>query len=145
MNNLTFRPMEISDYDAVRVLWDSTAGMGLNTADDSLEGVEKFLKRSPGMSFVAQGRGGIVGALLCGHDGRRGSIYHLAVAEGFRGRGVGRALVDLATEALRKEDIRKVSVVAFCTNEAGNAFWDKIGFTRRDDLVYRNTYTGVDK
>lgn len=144
MSDIIFRLMTIADYDAVRALWENTAGMGLNPADDSRGGIEKYLQRSPGMSFIAQADGKIVGALLCGHDGRRGSIYHLAVAESYRGHGVGKKLVGLALEALRKEGIRKVSVVVFRTNEKGNVFWEKIGFEKRGDLVYRNSYTGID-
>lgn len=149
MNELSYRPMTADDYKAVRELWDCTAGMGLNPVDDSREGIDKFLIRNPGMSFVAEVRGKagirgqIAGALLCGHDGRRGSIYHLAVREDLRGRGIGRTLVARALKALRNEGIRKVSVVVFRTNEGGDAFWEKIGFEKRGDLVYRNTYTGV--
>ena len=76
--------------------------------------------------------------ILAGHDGRRGTIYHMAVAEAFRRQGVATALVERCLEALRAEGIHKVALVAFKYNEAGNAFWERMGFTVRDDLNYRN-------
>jgi ribosomal protein S18 acetylase RimI-like enzyme len=130
--------MTIDDYENVYKLWLNTPGMGLNNIDDSREGVEAYLARNPGTCFAAKLDGEIVGAILAGHDGRRGYIYHLAVKLSARNQGIGSALVKKALEALKAEGIVKVALVVFSRNEIGNAFWEKLGFTVRDDLNYRN-------
>ncbi|MCI5729352.1 MAG: GNAT family N-acetyltransferase, partial [Clostridia bacterium] len=106
--------------------------------DDSRGGVEKFLRRNPHTCFVAEADRRIAGVILSGHDGRRGYIYHTAVRPEYRRQGIARALVEHAMQALEKEGIQKTALVVFARNEAGNAFWEKLGFTGRDDLVYRN-------
>ena len=131
-------PMTIEDYDAVYDLWMHTPGMGLNTADDSREGIAAYLRRNPTTCFTAKEGDRLLGAILAGHDGRRGYISHTAVREDAQRQGVGTALVEAVLEALQVEGIRKVSLVVFARNEKGNAFWEKLGFTGRDDLVYRN-------
>lgn len=135
---MNIRLMKITDYEVVYSLWSNTAGMGMRTLDDSQNGISKFLKRNPATSFVAEIDGEIVGVILCGHDGRRGYIYHTAVNTDYRKRGIGKALVETALLALRNEGINKVALVAFRTNDLGNAFWKALGFIERKDLVYRN-------
>ena len=135
---VNIRVMTISDYDGVYDLWIHTPGMGLNSTDDSREGIEKYLNRNPATSFVAESDGAIVGVIMAGHDGRRGYIHHTAVLPEYRNRGIAKKLVDRAMEALDKEGINKVALVAFEKNASGNGFWENIGFTERDDLVYRN-------
>ena len=132
------RVMTISDYDGVYNLWLNTPGMGLNTTDDSREGIEKYLKRNPTSNFVAESDGEIIGVIMAGHDGRRGYIYHTAVLPTYRNQGVAKNLVDCAMSALDEEGINKVALVAFQKNDIGNGFWEHIGFIERDDLVYRN-------
>ena len=132
------RPMSISDYDALHSLWLTTPGMGLNTTDDSLEGIAKYLARNPNTSFVAEQGGELTGAIMCGHDGRRGFIHHTCVRADRQGQGIGRSLVEAALDALKAEGIHKVALVVFDRNEKGNAFWEKMGFSNREDLVYRN-------
>ncbi|MBQ8161529.1 MAG: GNAT family N-acetyltransferase [Clostridia bacterium] len=130
--------MTIQDYDRVYALWMSCKNMGFNNLDDSREGIEKYLRRNPNTCFLAEEDESILGVILSGHDGRRGFIHHMAVAESARRRGIGTALVQRALLALRAEGIHKVALVAFRRNEDGNAFWKAQGFTERDDLVYRN-------
>lgn len=133
---MTIRTMTIEDYDGVYALWMSIKGFAIRSVDDSREGVEVFLKRNPTTSVVAEEDGRITGAILCGHDGRRGCMYHVCVAEEYRMRGIGRQMVVMAMEALRKEKINKVSLIAFTQNDIGNAFWNRIGWTKREDLNY---------
>lgn len=135
---LNIRQMRITDYENVYRLWKSTPGMGLNTIDDSREGIANYLNRNPTTSFVAEETGEIVGAILAGHDGRRGYIYHAAVSMKFRKRGIGTKLVGSVMESLEKEGIHKAALVVFSSNENGNIFWEKNGFIERTDLVYRN-------
>lgn len=135
---IDIRVMSIEDYDGVYNLWINTPGMGLNSIDDSREGIEKYLKRNPTSSFVAECEGTIIGVIMAGHDGRRGYIYHIAVLPSYRNQGIAKRLVDCAMSALDNEGINKVASVTFKKNEIGNGFWENIGFTDRDDLVYRN-------
>lgn len=135
---IKIRVMNINDYDGVYDLWIHTPGMGLNLTDDSREGIDKYLKRNPTSSFVAEDDGKVVGVIMSGHDGRRGYIHHTAVLPDYRNQGIARKLVESAMDALDKEGINKVGLVAFARNEIGNGFWENIGFTERDDLVYRN-------
>ena len=121
------RIMTIEDYDGVYALWMKIKGFGIRSIDDSREGVRRFLKRNPTTSVVAVEDGKIVGSILCGHDGRRGCLYHVCVDEAYRRRGIGKAMVVMAMEALRKEEISKVSLIAFTKNDVGNAFWNTIG------------------
>ena len=136
--NMTIRTMTIEDYETVYELWMSCIGMGLNNLDDSKEGIERFLLRNPETCFVAEEDAETVGVILAGNDGRRGYIYHTAVNPDYRRRGIGSMLVDKALDALKSHGINKVALVVFSRNENGNAFWEKVGFTVRDDLTYRN-------
>ena len=135
---VNIRVMTINDYDGVYDLWINTPGMGLNTTDDSREGIAMYLRRNPTTSFVAECEGTIIGVIMAGHDGRRGYIHHTAVLPTYRNQGIAKKLVDSAMSALDEEGINKVALVAFKKNELGNDFWENRGFTDREDLVYRN-------
>ena len=135
-DEIRIRTMTIEDYDGVRALWMSIKGFSIRSVDDSREGVELFLKRNPSTSVVAEKGGHIIGAILCGHDGRRGCLYHVCVAAEYRMQGIGKAMVVDAMEALKREQINKVSLIAFTSNDIGNAFWKQIGWTKREDLNY---------
>lgn len=131
------RAMTIEDYDGLKALWMTIHGFGIRSIDDSREGVDRFLKRNPSISVVAQAAdGSIVGAILCGHDGRRGCLYHVCVREDYRRLGIGKNMVVHCMNALKEEKINKVSLIAFTVNDIGNAFWNCIGWTRRQDLNY---------
>ena len=132
------RAMTVNDYEKVYDLWMSCRGMGLNDLDDSAEGIARFLQRNPGTCFVAAEGDAIAGAVMAGHDGRRGYIYHTAVRPEYRRQGIGQKLVDAVLQALKGCGIHKVALVVFEKNETGNAFWEEMGFTVRDDLIYRN-------
>ncbi|MPM64001.1 Acetyltransferase YpeA [bioreactor metagenome] len=135
---MIIRLLAIEDYEKVYELWTNTKGMGMRSLDDSHEGIEKFLKRNPTTSFVAEADNNLVGVILCGHDGRRGYIYHTAVNPDYRRNGLGEALVSAVLEALKEEGINKAALVVFGTNNVGNKFWESIGFEKREDLIYRN-------
>jgi len=132
------RIMTIDDYEQVYTLWINTPGMGLNNLDDSKEGIAKYLARNPNTCFVAEKNDRIIGAILSGHDGRRGSISHTVIAQSEQRQGIGGALVNAVMSAFKNEGIHKVNLVVFSKNENGNAFWEKHGFTTRNDLIYRN-------
>ncbi|MBO5293584.1 MAG: GNAT family N-acetyltransferase [Lachnospiraceae bacterium] len=130
------RKMTIEDYEQVYALWKTIKGFAMRSIDDSREGVERFLKRNPDTSVVAVEDGKVVGAILCGHDGRRGCLYHVCVDPAYRMRGIGKAMVVFCMHALKEEGISKVSLIAFTENDIGNAFWKCIGWTKREDLNY---------
>lgn len=138
LDDMQIRKMLIDDYDNVYALWMSCVGMGLNNIDDSKEGIDRFLKRNPDTCFVAIDEYKITGVIIVGNDGRRGYIYHTAVNPECRKQGIGTKLVDAALQALKNAGINKVALVVFDRNLTGNAFWEQKGFTKREDLVYRN-------
>lgn len=138
MNKMEIRKLTIDDYNEIYDFWISTPGMGLNDIDDSKVGIDKYLKRNPNTCFVAIISNKIVGAILSGHDGRRGYIYHTAVSVACRNRGIGNALLNSALAALYDEGISKVALVVFKNNKIGNMFWEHTGFNTREDLNYRN-------
>lgn len=130
------RAMTPEDYKGVYALWKTIKGFGIRSVDDSEEGVKRFLTRNPGMSVVAEAEGQIVGAILCGHDGRRGCLYHVCVHQDYRKQGIGKSMVVHCMEALKAEKINKVSLIAFTRNDVGNAFWKTMEWTGREDLNY---------
>ena len=134
--NYEIRLMTIGDYEAVYDLWMSIHGFGIRSLDDSYEGVSRFLKRNPTTSVVAIADGKIVGAILCGHDGRRGCLYHVCVAEAYRKHGIGKSMAVSCMRALQAEGINKVNIIAFKSNAVGNQFWQGEGWTFREDLNY---------
>jgi len=135
-DNFTLRVMQIEDYEKIYKLWMSIDGFGIRSIDDSYEGVARFIKRNPTTSVVAEADGNIVGAILCGHDGRRGCFYHVCVHKDYRKRGIGKAMAVFCMKALQEEQINKVSLIAFKSNVIGNAFWKSAGWTFREDLNY---------
>ena len=135
-NNFTLRVMQIEDYENVYKLWMTIDGFGIRSIDDSQVGVARFLKRNPNTSVVAEADGQIVGAILCGHDGRRGCFYHVCVHKDYRKHGIGKAMAVFCMKALKEEEINKVSLIAFQKNEGGNQFWRKVGWCFREDLNY---------
>ena len=135
---MIIRLMTIEDYEKVYQLWLSCSGMGLNNLDDSKDGIAKYLDRNPDTCFVAEKSDEIIGVIISGHDGRRGFIYHTAVNPEYRNQGIAKMLIEAAMDALKANGINKVALVVFDRNKDGNAFWEKVGFTFREDLVYRN-------
>lgn len=131
---MQLRPLTIADYDAVHALWSSCEGVGLNESD-SETAVAAYLRRNPGMSFVAtDGTGAIVGAVLCGHEGRRGYLHHLAVARHARKQGIGKALVEACFARLAEEGILRCNIFLYADNAAGEVFWVHNGWSVRADL-----------
>lgn len=160
-NGFTIRPMHADDYPALIDLWTHCTGMGINSVDDTAEGIARFIERNPTTCLVAEETEGttcgmtekpagsptkapdttpstrLLGAILAGTDGRRAYVYHTAVLPGERGRGIGTALVDAMLDAFRALGIVRAKLVAIRTNESGNAFWERHGFHERPDLTYR--------
>ena len=138
MNEVKIRSMTLADYDDVYALWLSCKGMGLNNLDESREGIARFLERNPETCFVAMDGEKLIGVIMAGHDGRRGYIYHTAVSPEHRRRGIAKRLTEAAANALKGFGISKVALLVFERNKEGNEFWERLGFTAREDVVYRN-------
>lgn len=133
---IEIRRMTASDYEQVYELWMSISGLGIRSIDDSKEGVERFIKRNPTTSMVAVCDRQIVGAILCGHDGRRACFYHVCVRESHRKQGIGQQMVGACLAALKEEKVNKVNLIAFTSNEVGNRFWQSLGWDFRNDVNY---------
>jgi putative acetyltransferase len=137
MNNsrteFSIAPMTAADFDEVLRLWEDTEGVGLNESDTP-ERLSAYLKRNPGMSFVARVQGKIVGAVLCGHDGRRGYLHHLAVTKTHRRQGTGRQLVETCLRKLDALGVLKCNIFLFADNADGELFWCRNGWISRTDL-----------
>lgn len=137
MPEIHVRPFATEDIAEALALWAATENMGLSAEDDTPAGIAKFLARNPGLSQVAREAGGrLVGAVLAGHDGRRGKLFHLAVAPGYMCKGVGRRLLDTASAALAGEGIRKCYIYIYKANEHGREFWRKRGWREQDEFDY---------
>jgi N-acetylglutamate synthase len=139
MSTFHIRPLRPGDYDAVRALWESTEGVGLDASDER-QPIAAYLQRNPNLSRVAcdQTAGAaekIVGAVLCGFDGRRGDLCHLAVDPAYRGQGIGRRLVEECLARLGEVGMLKCNIRVFANNSEGQAFWRHMGFALRDDLA----------
>jgi len=128
------REITFGDYQAAYELWQNTEGLGLSSADEKKE-LELFLGRNPHLSFIAVDGEKLVGTVLCGHDGRRGFMYHLAVEQSYRKKGIGRKLVEKGLEGLKLAGIKKCHIMVLSDNPNGLNFWKQIGWQRRDNLT----------
>ena len=139
-NEIIYKPLSSSDYDELWKLWNQVeqTKLALNPVDDSREGITRYMERNPTSCFAATSGGKIVGAILTGHDGRRAIIHHLCVHPDFQRMGIARSLVAKAEEALKNEGITKAFGLVFKDNDKANAFWEKMGYSLRTNLNYRN-------
>ncbi len=126
---IAIRLLTDEDYDAVSALWNAAeqSRRALNPVDDTREGIARYLRRNPTTCFAAVRDGALVGVILTGHDGRRGLIHHLCVHPDCRRAGVA-----------AQEGIQKIFCLVFRDNDAGNAFWERQGYSLRTNLNYRN-------
>ena len=135
-NKVQILPMTVEDYDEVHALWLTIRGFGIRALDDSREDIARFIWRNPTTSVVARVDGKVVGSILCGSDGRQGSLYHVCVAESHRRQGIGTWMVGYCMQQLKAMGINKVGLIAFRNNDIGNAFWKQIGWKRSDVNYY---------
>jgi ribosomal protein S18 acetylase RimI-like enzyme len=131
--SMKLRPMTIEDYDSVVTLLAATSGVRLRGAD-SREAIAQYLERNPGLSFVALVDGSVAGCVMCGHDGRRGYLQHLAVSPDSRRRGIGSALVEACLATLESLGILKTHIDVLVENAQAHDFWRRRGWQRRDDI-----------
>jgi ribosomal protein S18 acetylase RimI-like enzyme len=132
--SVTVTVFTMQDYPEAVALWKVTEGVGLSTADEA-DRIAAYLARNPGMSFVAREEGTLIGAVLAGHDGRRGYLHHLAVRADRRRSGTGHLLVENSLAALHAAGIEKCNLFVFTDNVPGRAFWRKTGWEEREKLM----------
>ncbi len=131
---MEIKELTIQNCEEVLSLWESSKGVGLDKDVDTKERIRIYLQRNPGLSFAAFEKGKIIGAVLCGHDGRCGYLNHLTVAEAYRNKGIGTVLVDKVISKLRVLGIRKCNIFVFANNPGGQEFWERKGWAERTDL-----------
>jgi len=131
---IKFREAKIEDYEQMYRLWEKTEGMGLSESDTK-ENIERFLNKNQGLNYVCEDNEKIVGTILCGEDGRRGYLYHLAVDKKYRRNGIGKELVNLVLNSLKEKGIIKCHLFVYYENEIGKTFWEKTGWYKRDELL----------
>ena len=135
----TYHQFTMEHYNAAIAMWQALPGIGISDSDKP-EAIEQFLLRNQGCNFVAIAADKLVGTILCGHDGRRGFIYHLAVHPEFRRQGIATKLVANALASLKQQNIIKCHLVVFDQNETGAAFWTSDGWELRNDLHIMSKY-----
>lgn len=133
MKNIKIMDMRIEDYTKIKELWDKTEGIGLSNSD-SEESIERYINRNSGLSLVAKSGEDVVGAVLCGHDGRRGYIHHLAIDIKYRKKGLGKKMIEECMIRLKREEIQKCHLFVFQENHNGISFWKRTGWMERNEL-----------
>ena len=134
---MNLRLLSEADIPAAREFWDSVPGLGLCAADEPAP-LASFFVRNPGLSWGAFDEGRLVATLLAGHDGRRGFLYHLAVAVDQQGKGLAAELMTRALAGLAECGIAKVHAFVLADNIQGLAFWASAarrGWSRRGDIL----------
>ena len=125
-------PMRMDDYDGVIALWKRTEGISrLETRDE----MARFLERNPDLSLVVHCEHQVVAAVLCGHDGRRGYMYHLAVDREHRRHGLAQQMVDRCLAALGRLGIIRCGLQVYRSNEIGLSYWRSTGWKERTDVA----------
>ena len=124
----------MADYDGAIALWNDVEGVEISEGD-AREEIAQYLKRNPGLSRVVEADGKIVGVALCGHDGRRGWIYHLAVAKTYRRQKVGKLLMEDCVRGLREAGLKRAIILVTGDNPAGHQFWQRNGWEDIDGAI----------
>ena len=140
MKKIEYRVLTENDYNRLYELWISQAmtKRAMNPVDDSKDGITRYIRRNPSTCFGAFEDEKMIGAILSGHDGRRGIIHHLCVNEDYKRRKIASTLVKMAEEGLKKEGIQKIFCIVFSNNDEANSFWEKMDYSLRTNINYRN-------
>lgn len=122
----------LEDYEQLPALWNSS---GIKWADmNTREKFARFLLRNPGLSSVCRKGAAIVGVVMCGEDGLRGYIYHVAVSPNHRRRGLGSRLAKYSLEKLTVRGYDECKLFCSYANQGGAAFWKYLGWSPREDV-----------
>lgn len=135
--DIIIREMQRDDITAARQLWVNAFHAGYSSAFDTEAVIHRYLDRNPNLSTVASTKDGtLVGALMCGHDGRRGSIYHTAVHPDYRHQGIAKRMEQRSISALRAIGITTGFLFIHIKNEGSQAFWHSMGWETIEDIRY---------
>jgi ribosomal protein S18 acetylase RimI-like enzyme len=125
----------LEDFPQVENLWASMErGVSLGRSDTPEE-IQKKLTHDPDLFLVAEDDGQIIGTVIGGYDGRRGLIYHLAVAASYRGRGIGSRLMDEVESRLRAKGCLRCYLLVTTNNPEGMQYYERHGWERMDFVV----------
>lgn len=130
--------MKVSDLEQVIKLWSSITELSFPVQFDTVERLTRFLSRNQGFSTIAKSDTAIVGAILCGHDGRRGFFYHSGVDYSFRKQGIAKEMIERCFEMLRKEDIDTCFLFTIDSNIPAQEFWKSMGFNYAPHILYHS-------
>lgn len=125
------REFHIGDYDLAIELWNRVEGLDVAEGDDR-ETIQRFLERNPGLSRIASDGERIIGAVLCGHDARRGYVYHLAVDPAYHGHGIGKRLIGECLAGLKRAGLERANILVAKDNPRGLDFWRRCGWEDLD-------------
>ncbi|MCW9699082.1 MULTISPECIES: GNAT family N-acetyltransferase [unclassified Avibacterium] len=132
----TIEPMKPEHYIQVYQLWKSIDGIDINPLDDSFESIKDFLRFNPDLNYIARENSQVIGVIMCGFDGRRATIYHMAVDKNQQGKGIGKALLTHLEQKLKHKNITKGRLLAFSHNIQGSKFWQQQGWIKQTHLDY---------
>jgi putative acetyltransferase len=141
-SNLFIEEMEEKHINDVINLWKNTEGVTLHeNGEDSINGLIIFINRNPGLSFIAKNMGNeIVGSILCGHDGRRGYIHHLAVDNKYRKVGIAKEMINKSLGKLKSLNIKKAALFVLKDNVDAQLFYE-YNCWKKEDIV--NVYSKI--
>jgi len=128
------RGFHIDDYEAAVALWKNVEGIEIAEGDERND-IAFFLERNPGLSRVAFDGERMIAAVLCGHDGHRGYIYHLAVDLNVRRTGLAARLVDECLAGLRQAGLKRALILVAGDNPGGRSFWERRGWEVVEDAA----------
>ncbi len=137
MDSITIREFRYpEDYGRALQLWqDAGEGVRVGPSDRPSE-IEKKLERDPDLFLVAEIGADLVGTVIGGFDGRRGHVYHLAVAEAYRRRGIGRRLMTELEARLRAKGCLRCYLLVRPGNEGARRHYEELGWLEMDDHLY---------
>jgi ribosomal protein S18 acetylase RimI-like enzyme len=133
-NTIRIEAMTTDNYDDVVNLWQQTPELHVVQEFDSQERIAAYLARNPGISTLAWDGEHIVGVALCGHDGRRGSLYHVAVAPSYRGQGIAKRMLNRCFSQLKAVGIETGFLFVYVNNTEAARFWKAMGWKQNSDL-----------
>lgn len=141
MSTIEYRVMQDSDIENVLLFWKNIDGVHLHSnGEETYDAISSYLQRNPNLSFVAVCGSEIVGAVMCGHDGRRGYLNHLGVSTEYRYKGIAKQLLYRVEKELTKIGIKKEALFVLCNNISAQEFYEHIGW-KQETVV--KTYSKV--
>lgn len=132
--SIDLRLIQDHDYPKLIQLWKSAGCIEVRQTETPAMLVN-FLKRNSGCNYAAYAENQLVGAVLAGHDGWRGYLYHMAIHPDYRQQGLGTKIVNAAVEAIQRSGITHIHCLVKRDNIIAQQFWEKCGFDARDELL----------